>query len=466
MDYSRITPADPTLMDGAAKQCGDLATGCSDAAGRVHAVAASIAEQTRILGELQAVMANLETDQRQVTDATDEARLLSDNARTRLKDGMEIIAGSVAELSELAKLVARVGGQITNFASAMDQVRRTTATIDGIARTTKMLALNAAIEAEKAGAAGKTFAVVAAEVKQLAQDTRAATDEIGVTVDSLTAEGDLFVQELQQGMVRSRAAEANFGRILDTCNVVIEVFDQVDRQNDDIARSTSAIHDSVCRVGEELSGFAEAAKANATRLDTAFSQMRTLENSANAMFNSIVQSGFATDDRHFVDVALDEAQRFVAMTEAALRTRDLTRDALFDFSYTPIAGSNPPRFDTRLNDFADAVWRPELDRVVASEPRLISCACTDKNGYLPTHTTMYSRPPKGDPIYDAAHCRNRRILLDDSDKIAKASTKPFHVAVYRRENDDGSFHVVRNVYVPMVIGGKRWGDFEVAYRVD
>ena len=466
MEHVRIEAADPRLMDAAARQCGDLAIGCADAAGRVQAVAASIATQTRVLSELQAVMANLETDQRQVTDATDEARLLSDNARSRLKEGAEIIATSVAELAELTKMVARVGGQITNFASAMDQVRRTTTIIDGIARTTKMLALNAAIEAEKAGTAGRTFAVVAAEVKKLAQDTRAATDEINVTMDSLTSEGDAFVQELQGGMAKSRAAEANFGRILDTCGVVIELVDQVDRQTDDIARSTSMIHDSVCRVGDELSGFANAALANGERLDDAFSQMGKLEQSANGMFDAIVHSGFATDDRHFVDIAIEHTEQIVALTEKALRQGRVTADALFDFNYREIPGSKPPQFDTSLNSFADASWRPLLDSIVNLDPRIISCACTDKNGYLPTHTTQYSRAPKGDPIYDAAYCRNRRIMLDDTDKLAKASTKAFHVAVYRRESEDGGYHIVRNVYVPMMIAGRRWGDFEVAYRVD
>jgi len=466
MLHAPIKAADPKLLDGAARQCGDLAIGCTDAAGQVKSVAESIAAQAKVLGELQAVMASLEVDQRQVTDATDEARMLSENARARLKEGADIISASIAEFGELTKMVTRLGGQITNFASAMDQVRRTTTIIDGIARTTNMLALNAAIEAEKAGEAGRTFAVVAAEVKKLAQDTRGATEEIGATMDSLTAEGNSFVLEIKNGMSRSRAAEAGFARINETVADVIRLVDQVDSQTDDIARSTNMIHDSVCRVGDELEGFAKAAKANRNGLDEAFERMNKLEMSANAMFDSIMQSGFASDDRHFIDIALREAERFSALTERALKEGRLDLEALFDFEYQKIPGSRPPRFDTKLNAFADMVWRPELDQVLACDPRIISSACTDRNGYLPTHTTLYSRPPKGDPVYDAAHCRNRRILLEDADKLAKASVKPFHVAVYRREDDDGGYHIVRNVYVPMVFEGRRWGDFEIAYRVD
>lgn len=466
MLHARIEAADPKLLDNAARHCGALAIGCSDAAGRVQAVAESLGTQTKVLGELQAVMASLETDQRQVTDATDEARMLSENARARLKEGADIIAASIAEFGELTKMVTRLGGQITNFASAMDQVRRTTTIIDGIARTTNMLALNAAIEAEKAGDAGRTFAVVAAEVKKLAKDTRGATEEIGATMDSLTSEGDTFMQEIQNGMARSRAAEVGFARINHTVDDVTRLVDQVDRQTEDIARSTSLIHDSVCRVGDELEGFAKAARANRNRLDEAFEGMGALELSANAMFDAIVQSGFATDDRRFVDIALRERDAFVTLTEAALNQGTVTLDMLFDFKYRLIAGSKPERYDTSLNHFADTVWRPALDRIVAANPLIISNACTDVNGYLPTHTTQYSRPPTGDPAHDAAYCRNRRILFDETDRLAKTSTKPFHLAVYRRENDDGSYHIVRNVYAPMVIRGRRWGDYEIAYRVD
>src|SRR3546814_1899868 len=60
----------------------------------------------------------------------------------------------------------------------MEQVQQVSQSIEQIAKTTNMLALNAAIEAERAGDAGRTFAVVAAEVKKLAHSTRGATDEI------------------------------------------------------------------------------------------------------------------------------------------------------------------------------------------------------------------------------------------------------------------------------------------------
>lgn len=466
MFAGKIEAADPAAVDRVARQCGEVAIGCTDAGGVVDRVAASIGGQIGVLTELQAVMASLETDQRQATDATDEARMLAETARARLAEGGRTIAATIEEFAELTALVLQLGGQIEGFAVAMRQVRRTTETIDVIARTTNMLALNAAIEAERAGDAGRTFAVVAAEVKKLALDTRAATDEITATMDSLGTGGNRFMDDLMDGVARSRAAEAAFARVNDTVAEVTQLVDQVDRQADDIARATALVHKSVCRVGDELDGFSNAARANSGLLGEARGAMAGLERQAHEMLDGIVHSGFAIADRRLVDIAMAERDRLVALTEAALDAGDISNGALFDTDYRQIAGSNPPRFDTGAVGFADAVWRGELDRIIDSDPAIISTACTDINGYLPTHTTRYSRTPTGDPNHDAAWVRNRRILADDTDKIAKASTKPFHIAVFRRDRDDGGYDVVRNVYVPLIVRGRRWGDFEIAYRVD
>ncbi|TNE62180.1 MAG: chemotaxis protein, partial [Sphingomonadales bacterium] len=90
----------------------------------------------------------------------------------------------------------------------------------------------------------------------------------------------------------------------------------------------------------------------------------------------------------------------------------------------------------------------------------------DMNGFLPTHTSDRSRTPTGDLTHDTKYCRNGRIILEGTDLSAKKSTDPYMMAVYRQEGDGKKYEIVRNVYVPLFINGRRWGDFEFAYSFD
>jgi methyl-accepting chemotaxis protein len=113
--------------------------------------------------------------------------------------------------------------------------------------------------------------------------------------------------------------------------------------------------------------------------------------------------------------------------------------------------------------WADRVWRPVYDRICGSDPQIMAVACTDMNGHLPTHLSALSRQPTGDRAHDTRYCRNGRMILDPIDRKAKESGAPYMMAVYRQEGDGKSYKVVRNVYVPLTIGGRRWGDVELAY---
>ena len=107
---------------------------------------------------------------------------------------------------------------------------------------------------------------------------------------------------------------------------------------------------------------------------------------------------------------------------------------------------------------------PILDRLMAEEPRLIAAAITDINGYLPTHISERSQPQSDDPEWNAEYCRNRRNFLDDITRRAIASDKEAMLATYAMDLGQGRYLPVKNVFVPLWISGRRWGNFELAYR--
>src|SRR5437763_1283842 len=333
-----------------ARDCGSLSMECSDVAGYVKGVSDRIGEHMKMLDQLEEVTTRLLGDQARVSDSTDEARLLSEQAKAKLGAGREAIEGTIAGFKGLTELVVQLGERMAGFASAMNQVQTVSSTIETIARKTNMLALNATIEAARAGDAGRSFAVVAAEVKKHAHDTRAATSQIGSTLGELTREASAVTAEIKTGVERSRAA----------------------------------------------------------------------------------QSGFGT---------------------------------LSDRDYQIVEGTNPVQYNVRFNEAADRLVRPILDRTKGSDNRIIGSAIGDTNGYLPTHLTERSHPQGPDPVWNDEHCRNKRILIDDTTRMALASEKPATLATYRMELGD-KFIPVKNVFVPLWIKGRRWGNFELAYRDD
>src|SRR3546814_15430610 len=112
---------------------------------------------------------------------------------------------------------------------AMDQVRRCSKDIEQIAETTNILALNATIEAMRAGDAGRTFAVVAGEVKSLANETRKATVEISKTVDALEIEATQVIERIEAGTEASKKAKYSVSKIEDTIKQVVEWVSEMER---------------------------------------------------------------------------------------------------------------------------------------------------------------------------------------------------------------------------------------------
>ena len=167
--------------------------------------------------------------------------------------------------------------------------------------------------------------------------------------------------------------------------------------------------------------------------------------------------GVSEDD---IDAAADEA---TALVLAALSEGTLTEGSLFDENYVEVPGTDPQLFGNRFCDWADAHWRPILDRVMVSDPNIVATVCDDRNGFLPTHLSDRSRKPTGNYAHDLQYCRNGRMIYNSIDRRIKNSDAPFSMAVYRYEGDGEHYRVVRLASVPIVINGRRWGDYEISY---
>ena len=266
MEQRPIPAADMSANELASESRDESGSGGHEAASLVKtAIAAS--ERLRMdHSELQGIVTALEADQRKVAEASDKARDLSERALERLSEGTTMIRSSFVQISDLLEVVEALTRHVTGFASAMDQVRRSSHEIGQIAETTNVLALNAAIEAARAGSAGRSFAVVANEVKNLASKASIASHEIGQTIDALGSEAEQVIGKIESGARASDEAKASIGKIEETIQAVCELIVAVDGQNDHITRATSKISDHVHNVQEVLAGIDRAATESERKL--------------------------------------------------------------------------------------------------------------------------------------------------------------------------------------------------------
>ena len=457
-------PADIGDFQAMAESCGAAVISCSQVTGIVE----NVMQRTAILGEkrayLEGIVGNLATEQQQIVAATNSATELSQKARNQLSGTAEIIHSAVGDFQTVIDLIMELGDDIANFAAAMDSVTQVSQKIDSIARSTNMLALNAAIEAERAGAAGATFAVVAAEVKKLAQDTRQANDLISKTMASLGNEANSFVEKVGRGVEQGRSAQHHFSDIGRTINQASEMVSQVDKSTDEIALSSAMVQSNTSELCDNLFVFMGDVKHCGDDLDVALNAAQELEQKNNDMFDHMLHSGMAHRDNPFVELAFKGNKEIISIVEQALADGSLSEADLFDRHYEPRNEKIVERFDNRFNGFADKYIQPILDKYDVSHPDVFGSVMSNQDGYLPTHVSRCSKTPTGNPDHDLDLCRNRLKNLDaTTGEAVRRKDSSFFAGVYRYENAAGEFVVLRNIFVPLYFNGRYWGNFELAY---
>ncbi|AVO44284.1 chemotaxis protein [Phreatobacter cathodiphilus] len=167
-----------------------------------------------------------------------------------------------------------------------------------------------------------------------------------------------------------------------------------------------------------------------------------------------------------IDHVVKASAEISRAVEQAIESGRLSRDDAFDNDYVRIPGTDPVQFSTRYLKVFEDVLPPIQERWLAVDKQMTFCAAVDRNAYLPVHNRIYSHPQKpGDPVWNAANCRNRRIFDDRAGLSAARSSRPYLIQSYARDMGNGVTVFMKEIDAPIRIFGRHWGGLRMAYRL-
>jgi len=174
----------------------------------------------------------------EVAQHTELASSSAQQAKEKSVTGRQVVGTTLQTVDELSNQMESTTQAINSLKTETENIGNVLTVIQGIAEQTNLLALNAAIEAARAGEQGRGFAVVADEVRALAQKTQTSTQEINDMIANLQSGATVAVQEMQQSLEKTRSSLESAHEAEDALDVVASAISSINDMNAQIAVSS------------------------------------------------------------------------------------------------------------------------------------------------------------------------------------------------------------------------------------
>jgi methyl-accepting chemotaxis protein len=258
----------------------------------IDGVAKGAQEQAKAISMASQITSRINTAIEQVTNNAQSVTRDSAQAASYSRDGAKTVKETIVGMEAIRAKVGLSAAKVEEMGTRSEEIGAIVETIEDIASQTNLLALNAAIEAARAGEQGKGFAVVADEVRKLAERSSLATKEIAALIKGIQKTVSEAVTAMQASAVEVEAGVTRANSAGEALNNILGAAESVNKQAEDAGKAAAKVSaaaaelveavDSVSAVIEENTAATEEMATNSSELTQAIENIASVseENSA------------------------------------------------------------------------------------------------------------------------------------------------------------------------------------------
>ncbi len=281
------------LTDGA----GQLVSAANEVASSSEQMSRGAKDQTDQMAQVSTAVEEMTATIVETSKNAGEATTGSHRAAETAGTGGQIVNDTIQGMQKIAAVVRESAESISKLAKSADQIGEIIGVIDDIADQTNLLALNAAIEAARAGEQGRGFAVVADEVRKLAERTGKATGEITNMIKGIQQETNDAVKSMESGIVQVDKGRELADKAGTSLNEIVTMAQQVQDMIQQIATASEEQSSAAEQISKNVENVTAIARESATGAQQSAAAAEELNRQAEAMRQMVAKFKLSQEAR-------------------------------------------------------------------------------------------------------------------------------------------------------------------------